>query len=91
MVRRERESFDFFIAKTKKASLTDCHYQCNIIIETLHFFLDVIDDTSNLYRLRPSKFDKFQTFNSDILDAVKHISERITKKAIEIEDEIGFM
>ncbi|WP_278565861.1 MULTISPECIES: type 2 lanthipeptide synthetase LanM [Prevotella] len=79
------------LQKTKKASLTDCHYQCNIIIETLHFFLDVIDDTSNLYRLRPSKFDKFQTFNSDILDAVKHISERITKKAIEIEDEIGFM
>ena len=72
----------FLLQKTKKASLTDCRYQCNIIIEILHFFLDVIDDTSDLYRLKPSRFDNFQTIKLDIFDAVKQISERITKKVI---------
>ena len=81
----------FLLQKTKKASLTDCHYQCNIINETLHFFLDVIDDTSNLYRLKPSKINNLSKIKFDILNAVKLISERITKKIIEIENEVGFI
>lgn len=79
------------LQKTESASLTDCHYQCNIITESLHFFLDVVNDSSDLYRLNISNQEDAKISKYEIFDAVKLISERIAEKAIDIEDKIGFM